>query len=162
MLSSGPCRKSAWSTWRQIPLRGSVTHDSITTFVAVSLEVTILLHVLLPLNRAEVNSQIPPSSTGRNNKTSDWDAGAVGTTVSRTIVPRFPGTTRDSKDVVVGTSGKWVSSNESMESILGTICSFWVRRSTELYYCVEGGWSRHNDRACEGRSGTSKLVSDWE
>ena len=25
-----------------------------------------------------------------------------------------------------------------------------------------GGWSRHNDRACEGRNGASKLVSDWE
>ena len=34
-------------------------------------------------------------------------------------------------------------------------------------YCIfmnsiEGGWSRHNDRACEGRNGASKLVSDWE
>ena len=25
-----------------------------------------------------------------------------------------------------------------------------------------GGWSRHNDRTCEGRNGESKLVSDWE
>ena len=34
-------------------------------------------------------------------------------------------------------------------------------------YCIfmnsiEGGWSRHNDRAGEGRNGASKLVSDWE
>ncbi len=31
---------------------------------------------------------------------------------------------------------------------------------TGLIY--RGGWSRHNDQSCEGRNGSSKLVSDWE
>jgi hypothetical protein len=42
------------------------------------------------------------------------------------------------------------------------LTSGWRQGWRELFFFIEGGWSRHNDRACEGRNGASKLVSDWE
>ena len=36
------------------------------------------------------------------------------------------------------------------------------RSAYRLRQSLLEGWSRHNDRACEGRNGTSKLVSDWK
>ena len=42
-----------------------------------------------------------------------------------------------------------------------TLTLYSVKRSV-FSWTLLGGWSRHNDRACEGRNGESKLVSDWE
>jgi hypothetical protein len=52
--------------------------------------------------------------------------------------------------------------DESSTSNAGVAAIFFLSLRLPSRYSIEGGWSRHNDRECEGRSGTSKLVSDWE